>query len=268
MLTVTRHGHVNHYTSDYDAALAVHRRALGGEVFSEFGTPGSRNALSVVGSTCLQVFSPDAPDSPVASWIGRFGASWHSLEWTVADLAEAEEVVAARGFRVTDRMAGRYVFLHPKDLHGLCLELTAEHFPGDPREQPEWDPDVGAGGNLLGITGPATVVLAVTDAAAAGEFFAGLTGRDIAHDDTLGAARATTLDFGDHRLDCLADPGLGPRERLYALRLPVPDLASAAASLTASGVPATPLSTTEGPALVLDTAATQGARIEIVQRTR
>ncbi|HVW42687.1 MAG TPA: hypothetical protein VHC18_15175 [Amycolatopsis sp.] len=265
--TVARLGHVNHFASDYDSALALHRGPLGGEVFREFETPpaGARNSLSSVGATCIEVFSPVAADSPIGAWISRFGPGWHSIEWTVPDLAEAEEVVAARGLRTTERVAGSYLFLHPRDLHGLCLELTGATFPDDPRGRPGWDPAVGAGTNPLGITGGATVVLAVDDAAEVGEFFAGLTGRDIVHDETLGAARATTLDFGDHRLDCLAERGIEPGERLHTVRLPVSDLGSAKASLAERGIATAALDTTEGPALVLDLAATNGARYEVVQ---
>ncbi len=247
-LNVIRHGHVNQFCSDYDALLDYYRASFDSPVFMEFGTPefGARNALYMAGAACFEVFAPTVPDLAIGSWITRFGERWHSLEWTVPSLDEAIEIVRERGIRITDHAPDQYIFVHPRDCHGLSLELTEARFEHDPRERADWDPSVGAGSNPIGITGGPTVTLCVPDAQASAAWMAELTGREPASSHVGTAAQAAAIDFGDHIVEFVsptpADEDADLRQALaergasiYAVTLPVRSLAQAQAELSARG---------------------------------
>lgn len=135
-LDVMRHGHINHFTRDCGTTLAVLRDGFGGRAFSEWETPaaGSYNALVSLGPACVELFAPRDSALAVGQWLARRPAGWHSLEWTVPDLDDAARELKTAGIRITER-TDDYLFTHPKDLHGLALELTWHRFAGDPREE-------------------------------------------------------------------------------------------------------------------------------------
>src|ERR1700712_732719 len=134
-LQVQRHGHINVFADDYDGVIARHRDALGAKVFREWEEKdhGGKNALWLAGGTCFEIFAATNPDQAIGQWVAKQGPGWHSIEWTVPSLDEAIEIVKERGLRITDSDPGNYIFTHPRDLHGLCLELTSHHFDDDDR---------------------------------------------------------------------------------------------------------------------------------------
>lgn len=247
-LDVQRHGHVNQFCRDYEGLLEYYRASFDSPVFMEFGTPefGARNALYLAGAACFEAFSPTQPDMAIAAWINRFGQRWHSLEWTIPSLEEALEIVQERGIRVTDHAPEQYFFVHPRDCHGLSLELTTAHFEHDPRESSTWDPVAGAGSNPVGIVGGPTVTLCVRDAQAAIDWIADLTGRDPAAGHLGTATTSAAVDFGDHIVEFvtpssdardadLAQALAARGDSIYAVTLPVRSLAGAAAVLEERG---------------------------------
>ena len=271
-LNVIRHGHVNQFCRDYDGLLAYYRASFDSPVFMEFGTPefGARNALYMAGAACFEVFSPTIDDLAIGSWIKRFGERWHSLEWTVPSLDEAIEIVRERGIRITDHAPDQYIFVHPRDCHGLSLELTEAHFANDPREEPQWDPRAGAGSNPAGICGGPIVTLCVPQMQASAEWMAELTGRQLADAYTGTASRAAAIDFDDHVVEFVsptqdeADAEL--REALaargasiFAVTLPVRSLDEAQAALTERGAKTVPAMGGQTRLLLADPAQSGGA---------
>lgn len=248
-LDVLRHGHVNQFCSDYDALLDFYRETFDAPVFSEFSTPqfGARNALYVAGAACFEAFSPTDVEQAIGAWITRFGERWHSLEWTVPSLEEAIEIVEERGIRITDHVPDSYIFVHPRDCHGLSLELTTHFFEHDPRGETGWDPAIGAGTNPIGITGGPTVTLCVPDAAESIAWMCDLTGRTQAGDHVGTAAVSAAIDFGDHVVEFVS-PTDAPEDAdlaqalasrgsaIYAVTLPVRSLDVAERELAARGV--------------------------------
>lgn len=271
-LTVVRHGHVNQFCNDYDGLLDYYRTSFDSPVFMEFGTPefGARNALYMAGAACFEAFAPTNPDLAIGSWIAKFGERWHSLEWTVPSLDEAIQIVQERGIRITDHAPGQYIFVHPRDCHGLSLELTEARFEHDPRETDAWDPAKGAGSNPIGIIGGPTITLCVPDAVVSAEWMAELTGRELSSSHAGTARNSAAVDFGDHIVefvvpgDAAVDSDL--REALaargssiYAVTLPVHSLAEAEAELAARGAKVVGIVGGDTPMLLADTAQTGGA---------
>jgi len=270
-LEVLRHGHVNHFTADYDATLAFYRDVLGGTPFMEWEEKdfGARNALISVGPLCIELFSP-VTDGPIASWVASRGAGWHSMEWTVPALPEAIEAVDEQGLRITDR-TDSYVFTHPKDFGGLCLEITHHLFPDDPRGADGPLPGAGTGADLLGFVGGPEVHVATRDVDAAAERMTALTGRATRtrrHVDLHGIGRG--VDFGDHLVEHIGvdESGTGSvatrladhSEGIMAVVLPVADVEHVAGLLRKRGVDDAHLLSSDGVLWLLPDA-NQGACI-------
>ena len=274
-LQVERLGHVNVYTRSLEPALELQRCILGATVFREWDMPGSgsRNALSLVGRTCIETFAPTTNDLEVGAWLARHGPGWHSLEWTVPSMAEALEAVQQRGLRITEQTEG-FLFTHPKDLHGVALELTDAHFEGDDRDASGYDPDCVTGAHPMGIEGIAVIKVSAAspDAArAAAEDVGALVGRAVDaseydHLDAVGYA----VRFDDHALEFVASAGgvstdlvgsfaAARGARIFAVTFMVRDLPQARAHLVRAGVEYDEFG---GHSLWLGPEAAYGARIE------
>jgi catechol 2,3-dioxygenase-like lactoylglutathione lyase family enzyme len=256
---VVRHGHINHAMPLYDKARQFYVDDLGADVFSEWeiAAQGTRNALLLVADACIELFAPTGELGGMAAWVARYGGGWHSLEWTVSDLPAAVAAVEQRGIRLTD-VTPAYVFTHPKDCHGLCLELTPARFPGDERDEPEWgarraeDPvPVGA----LGIVGLDCIRVSAPDAEAAASWLTELTGQPVASERRLDHldARAVRVDFHDHAIEFAEPDGDGPMAEFVASN----GARIHAVCFRAAGVGGDDV-------VVLDPIRTQGARIELI----
>jgi len=241
-LKVLRHGHVNHFTPDYAATLRALTEGLGGRAFREWVTPeaGSANALVSVGPLCVEVFAPRGADGPIAQWLARYRAGWHSLEWTVPDLAEAAATLEAAGVRITEK-TDDYLFTHPKDLDGLSLEVTHHFFDDDPRGADDWDTAHGLTG-AIPFAGLPRILIAVPDSASSARKLAALVGapvEEVDRSDVGGIGNVIALP--DHYVEYVGPvPGVdgAVKHRLdvqppgiWATELPVADLAAAGAAL-------------------------------------
>lgn len=272
-LDVRRLGHANHVLADYPAARHLWADVLGGEVFSEWeqASAGTRNALLAAAGTCVELFSPTTPESAMAGWIRRQGEGWHSIEWTLPDLDEAIEVVAAHGIRITEHAPGAYAFTHPKDGHGICLELTSAHFPDDPRDR-EGGQGPGPHGPL-GLLGLDCVRVSAPDAEVAASWLTGLTGVEVAEERIVGhlAGRALRVPLGGHTVELVEPSADGELAtfverrgaRIYSLVFAVADAGVARAVLADVGVAVLP---SPGDVVRLDPSATSGATIELIER--
>jgi len=279
-LTVLRHGHVNQFANDYDHVLAMYRDVFDAQVFLEFEEPdfGGKNAVYVAGAAAFEIFAPTKAGMAIAASIERFGERWHSLEWTVPDLDDAIAVINERGIRITDSSPGNYVFLHPRDCFGLCLEITPQFFQNDPRDAADWDPAKGANSNPVGINGGPTVTLCVPDADEAIAWTSEFVNKvpSLTHEGTFAHSRA--IDFGDHIIEFVtptdAPQDLPLREALnthgaamFSVTLPVRSLDHAEKTLQAHGLTTTRVQTPHSQLLVLDVKQTDGARLQFREQT-
>jgi methylmalonyl-CoA epimerase len=95
-------------------------------------------AFVAFGETRLELIEAATVDGPIARFIERRGEGLHHLALAVPDVARALEAARDAGFTPIDHepRAGargtRIAFLHPKDVHGILIELV-EHPPGLPR---------------------------------------------------------------------------------------------------------------------------------------
>src|SRR6202795_3382580 len=102
------------------------------------GKYGLRNAVFPVGTTFLEVVSPNAPGTTAARLLEkRGGAGGYMVILQVDDLAEARTRVHEAGARVvdqTDKDGAAFTHIHPKDIGGAILSLDRMH----PKERWEW----------------------------------------------------------------------------------------------------------------------------------
>jgi hypothetical protein len=270
---------VNHVSLDYAGSMDAYRRLLGGVAFRTWEIPeqGTTNALVTVGDACIELFGASDHEKPLGRWAVRRGlGAWHSLEWTIPSQAEADDILRDWGIRVTDRVDGAYTFTHPRDCHGICLELTEHHFPDDPRDdvavhpQPGWFRD----DQPLGITGLAGIRVLSTDASASADWLAELTGTERGAERELPRAggRGVAVDLPGHTIEFvqpvgageLADAAAEGGPRILSVAFGVVDLAAATTHLHDQAT--STLAGLEEGSIRLDPVATHGAVVELVAR--
>jgi hypothetical protein len=271
---VERLGHVNVYAADHERVQGYQVRVLGGRPFREWEEPasGGRNALVRIAGTVVENFSPTRPDGAIGRWLARHGSGWHSLEWTVPSLDEALATLRARGIRITEHVEGAYAFTHPRDCHGISIELTERRFPGDLRDRAGWSPPARGEENPLRIAGPVGIAVASRDPGTAATWLADLTGAVDVRTGRPGGpdAGSVSVAFPDHVIefrapvmhsagDPLADFLRVKGERIFAVSFPVADLAAARAALSGSAR----RFDQAGSLLVLPADDTGGGRIEL-----
>ena len=278
-ISVLRHGHINQFASSYDQVMALYRNVFDADVFLEFEEPdfGGKNAVYVVGSTAIELFAPTDPNLSIGASIQRFGQRWHSLEWTVPNLDEAVEIIHEHGIRITDRSPGNYVFLHPRDCFGLCLEITDHYFPNDPRDKDDWDASRGANSNPVGINGGPIITLCVSDVDEAINWLSTFTGTqaDDRYQSTHRTGRA--VNFGDHIIEFVSPLPISEDSHLsatldargasiYSVTLPVADLIQTEKHLANHGLVSTRAMRAEQEFLEVNDEQTYGALFKFITR--
>ncbi|MGH2374208.1 MAG: methylmalonyl-CoA epimerase [bacterium] len=87
-------------------------------------------AFVTVGTVRIELLQPSGSEGPIARYLARRGEGIHHIAFAVDDIAEALEHARRAGFTLIDDVprAGahdsRIVFLHPKDTHGVLIELV------------------------------------------------------------------------------------------------------------------------------------------------
>jgi methylmalonyl-CoA/ethylmalonyl-CoA epimerase len=250
-IDVERMGHINHVAADYDQAIGFYRRVFDVDVFREWseGEFGTRNALWLLGPAAFELFGVADDQLALGQWVAKQGQGWHSVEWTVPDLDTAAEAATARNIRVITVPGRDLVFTHPRDLHGLCLELTATRWDADSREHPGWEPRYWRDEHPLRICGGPLVSVASDYPERAAADVARLTGREVRRVD-LQAVNGVSyvIDFPDHSLafagsrtgvtsDMIGRFVAERGPRVFSLTLFTSDFQGARAYLTGLGVP-------------------------------
>ncbi|HVW43837.1 MAG TPA: hypothetical protein VHC18_21060 [Amycolatopsis sp.] len=201
-LVVERLGHVSACTHSAGGELNLQQDVFGARVFRQFDDDraGSRNALALIGSTCVETVTPTAPDGPAARLLRDRGPGWHSLEWTVPSLPDAVTTLHEHGVGVVEQ-TGTYAVADPRDLHGLPLAVSDRRFDQDDRDLPGWEPAFWSDEHPLGIVG-ATVYVAVPAPEKAAAGLAALVGREpYAVDRTHLNVAGHGVRFADHAVE-------------------------------------------------------------------
>ncbi len=130
--------HIGIAVQDIDKALAFYRDALGLEVEppEDVATERVRARAVPVGGPSLELLEATAPDSAIASYIGKRGPGLHHVTLRVDDIRAALAHLSARGVRLINSeprpgAEGALVaFIHPSSAHGVLVELKQRAEPG------------------------------------------------------------------------------------------------------------------------------------------
>src|SRR5262245_14125732 len=129
--------HIGIAVGDIDKALAFYRDALGLEVHApeEVVTERVRARAVPVGGPSLELLEATAPDSAIATYVGKRGPGLHHVTLRVDDIRSALAHLSARGIRLINSeprpgAEGSLVaFIHPSSAHGVLVELTQRASP-------------------------------------------------------------------------------------------------------------------------------------------
>lgn len=136
-MTAVRLHHIGIAVQDLEAAVRFYRATLG----LQPGVPErvERDAVVVLfvpaGPVLLELLHPLDRHGPLARFMARRGAGLHHLAFAVPDVAAALARARAAGLALVDAAPRpgahgmRVAFLHPRDLHGVLVELVEEHSP-------------------------------------------------------------------------------------------------------------------------------------------
>lgn len=246
-LDVTKHGHINLFTTDVQASVDLFVNRLGGRLFSrwEAPMPGSANAFITVGPVLVELFGSVNEDGVIGQYLEAKGPRWHSIEWRVADTFAARAICIEHGVRVTEYTPD-YFMTHPKDLCGLTLEVTHHHFGnvglGDEREKGPWDIRRGSGNDPIDYDGLPEFLVASRTPDEGARRVSELTGLpivELSYEELDVSAPA--IKFSDHFV-AFVDPETvsaeltTPAPGVWALILPVADVEQTANTLRERGV--------------------------------
>jgi len=129
--------HVGIAVQDIQKALAFYADALGlaVEAPEDVATERVRARAIPVGGPSLELLEATAPDSAIATYLGKRGPGLHHVTLRVDDIRAALAHLTARGVRLinTDPRPGAegslVAFIHPSAAHGVLVELKQRAEP-------------------------------------------------------------------------------------------------------------------------------------------
>ena len=86
-------------------------------------------AFLPVGESEVELLESTAPDGPIAKFIEKKGEGIQHIAFRVDNIEQALEELKAKGIRLIDEKprlgagGAKIAFLHPKDTHGVLVEL-------------------------------------------------------------------------------------------------------------------------------------------------
>ena len=131
-MRIKRIDHVGIAIADVAAAKKLYEDVLGltltrEEVVQEQGV---RTFFYPIAGVKLELLESITPDGPIARFLEKRGAGIQHLAVEVEDVEEAIAELKAKGVRMLDETPRkgvedtRIAFVHPKDTHGVLLELV------------------------------------------------------------------------------------------------------------------------------------------------
>jgi catechol 2,3-dioxygenase-like lactoylglutathione lyase family enzyme len=246
-LTVEKVIHINQVLGDFEAANRFYAEVFAAAEYMNSYDEGERRdaSLFLIGDTCIELFSPRDDQSLLGANLAKFGDSFHSFELKVPDLDEAKSTFDEHGVRVTTYRPGSFFMAHPKDAHGLLLEVCPFDMHGDLRLEPNWSAQPWRD-HPLGIQQLNALSAAVRDLDAARAFLVALLGAEPVHEgERAGVGRTAAFWLGDTMLELVEPSGAdspvaayieryGPRMR--SLHWQVADLGRTRAYLEGKGL--------------------------------
>ncbi len=135
-MNVKRIDHVGIAIADIDAARKLYEDVLGLKLTRQetVTEQGVNTHFYPIGDVKLELLESITPDGPIARFIEKRGAGMQHLAVEVDDIESAISELKEKGIRMIDETPrngvenSRIAFVHPKDTHGVLLELV--EFPG------------------------------------------------------------------------------------------------------------------------------------------
>jgi len=121
---------------DYDAIFSPLARLFGCRVLhrQQIEAPVGRDGgMTWIGDNSIEIGSPFGADSPVGSFVERFGGGMHSVAVQVPDLAVTLRRLEPLGVEVATRIGPEIVFTRPGATAGLVVEWASHVQDDDPR---------------------------------------------------------------------------------------------------------------------------------------
>lgn len=127
---ITKIHHVAIVVEDLDEALQSYHEILGLPLGERQVIPEQEVEIAFlpVGDSLVELIRPTTADSGVAKFLAKRGEGLHHICLEVADVDAALAALQARGAQLINEAPvqaaeGRALFLHPKGMHGVLIEL-------------------------------------------------------------------------------------------------------------------------------------------------
>jgi len=118
-----------------DEAVALFEELFGLEFKDGWDMPtyDMKVKAAKVGDTQLQIITPTSSESVIAKYIQDRGEGLHHIAFMLSDLDETVARLKEKNIKlIPDRPVAvegkplRYIFVHPKSVHGVLIELLGE----------------------------------------------------------------------------------------------------------------------------------------------
>jgi len=116
---------------DFDQAVDRFAGVLGVKPkVVEFQAEGIKSAVFPIGDSAVELISPAKPGIPVDKFLSSRGEGLFAISLEVDDIDESMKMLEANDVRLlaqepqVDELGYRYVYSHPKSLHGVEVEFT------------------------------------------------------------------------------------------------------------------------------------------------
>lgn len=116
---------------NFDEAVGRFSNVLGVKPnIVDFEGEGIRSASFPIGESALELISPMRPGVPVEKFLNTRGEGFFGISLEVENIEDSIRDLEAKQVRLlaqepsTDELGYRYVYSHPKSLHGVEVEFT------------------------------------------------------------------------------------------------------------------------------------------------
>lgn len=131
-MNVKRIDHLGIAVADVAAAKRFYEDVLGLKLTREevVQDQGVRTHFYPLAGVKLELLESITPDGPIARYLAKHGPGLQHLAVEVDDIEAAIAALKAKGIRMIDEVPrkgvedSRIAFAHPKDTHGVLLELV------------------------------------------------------------------------------------------------------------------------------------------------
>ncbi len=126
--------HIGIAVKDLAAAVPLYERLLGSPCFKteQVGSEQVSTAFFQKGETKIELLQGLTPESVITRFVEKKGEGIHHIAFEVADIHAEMQRLVAEGFTLLNSEPkpgadNKWIcFLHPKDVHGVLIELCMD----------------------------------------------------------------------------------------------------------------------------------------------